>query len=119
MTLAQPVSFQTLIDRLKDVPFDELRKQYEGYFEFVMQTRHLPQLYPILESYFGPPFNPAGIDPSAPANDIAGRYGGIQKQQTLYYLKRDGLSSCAMIWPWSSGSRVTVKLAQGIAGEKA
>ena len=45
---------------------------------------------------------------------VTKNYGGIQKQQTLYYKDRDGVADCAMIWPWNDGSRSTVKMAQGV-----
>lgn len=118
MNAADPFAFSVLLERLKGVPREETRKQYDGYLEIVVQTEALSMVYPILEGYFGPPFKPAGIEPSQSALDITQRYGGIQRQQTLYFVQRDGLSSCAMIWPWSSGIRATIKLAQGTLGEK-
>lgn len=107
------MNFGELTHDLKSVPFDERRKEYEGYFEFVLSAKDLLHLYPVLEKYFGVPFKPAGIAPSDKAHDYAKSYGGIRKQQTLYYKERAGTSSCAMIWPWNDGSRATVKVAQG------
>ena len=107
------MNFKDLTRDLKGVPFDEQRKESEGYFEFVLASKDLLKLYPVLEKYFGVPFKPAGVAPSAAAQDRAKKYGGIQKQQTLYYLERAGLSSCAMVWPWNDSSRATVKVAQG------
>ena len=107
------MSFEELVLQLKAIPFDELRKQYEGYFEFVLSNQHLKHLYPVLEKYFGTPFKPAGLSPTKQAEDITKKYGGIQKQQTLYFLQQNGDASCAMLWPWNDGHRVTVKLAQG------
>ena len=107
------MNFSELTRDLKNIPFDEQRKDSEGYFEFVLSSRQLPPLYPILEKYFGAPFKPAGVAPSSQAQDCAKKYGGIQKQQTLYYVQRAGLSSCAMVWPWNDGSRSTIKVAQG------
>ncbi len=106
--------FQDLVENLKKLPSEEVRKEAEGYYEFVIGAKNLPLLYPVLEIYFGVPFKPAGIAPSDQAKDVTKRYGSIQKQQTLYYLYRDGLSNCAMIWPWGDGSRSTVKVAQGV-----
>ena len=107
------MNFGDLTRDLKNVPFDEQRKESEGYFEFVLSSKHLLHLYPILEKYFGVPFKPAGVAPSRKAQDYAKQYGGIQKQQTLYYLECKGLSNCAMVWPWNDSSRATVKVAQG------
>ena len=106
-------NFGTLVQRLRQLPFDELRKQSDGYLEFVLSVRHLTRLYPLLEDYFGTPFKPAGVAPTREAESCAKSYGGIQKQQTLYFFKRDGFGNCAMIWPWNDAVRVTVKVAQG------
>ena len=103
-----------LIQALESFPFDELRKKYEGYFEAVLYSHDLMKLYPILEGFFGAPFKPAGVAPSREAQAYAARYGGIQKNQTLYF-KNDATNvHCAMIWPWADGSRVTIKVAHGL-----
>jgi len=91
----------------------EFRKETFGYIEFVLDVDNLPKVYPVLEEYFGPPFKPCGVAPSKEASARTAPYGGIQKQQTLYYVERDGQSSCAMIWPWQDHTRATVKVAQG------
>ena len=107
------MNFNELTGALKNIPFDEKRKESDGYFECVLLKQELLHLYPVLEKYFGVPFKPAGVAPSRKAQDYAKQYGGIQKQQTLYYKKHADLSSCAMVWPWNDGSRATVKIAQG------
>ncbi len=108
------MTFIELVGQLKKIPCEEIRKESEGYYEFVISGKSFAQLYPVLESYFGVPFKPAGIEPSGKVKDVAKQYGGVEKQQTLYYFQRDGLSNCAMIWPWGDGSQATVKMAQGV-----
>ncbi len=107
------MNFGELTHDLKKVPYDERRKEFEGYFEFVMSTNDLLHLYPVLEKHFGAPFKPAGIEPTGKAHDYAKQFGGIRKHQVLYYREGSGLSNCAMVWPWNDGSRATVKVAQG------
>ena len=107
------MSFPELIERLKALPVDEKRKESNGYLELVLSARHLNHLYPILEQYFGVPFKPPGIEPTSQAESYARRYGGIRKHQTLYFIQNNGTASCAMIWPWSDGSRSTLKVAYG------
>jgi len=92
---------------------DELRKESDGYLEFVLETQNLPQVYPLFDDYFGPPFKPPGVAPSGEAKSRTAGYGGIEKHQTLYYLEDQGMSHCAMIWPWQDKTRVTIKVAQG------
>ncbi len=107
------MSFEELVSQLKKLPLEELRKEYDGYFEFVVSGEHVQKLYPVLEKYFGVPFKPPGIEPDPKVEDVAKDLGGVRKQQTLYHVQTNGLSHCAMIWPWNDGSRVTVKLARG------
>ena len=106
-------SFSELTARLKSLPVDEWRKEAPAYLEFVLSAHHLSGIYPLLGDFFGPPFKPPGVAPTAEASRRASAYGGIEKQQTLYYLEKDGLSHCAMIWPWRDHTRATVKVAQG------
>ena len=112
------MSFDELVQTLRSIPVDEERQCSEGYLEFVLSSRHLTHLYPILERYFGVPFKPPGVAPTREAEDYVRSYGGIMKHQTLYFLQEEGLANCAMIWPWGDGLRVTVKVAQGVLGQK-
>ncbi len=106
-------SFHELTDRLKETPIDELRKDQQGYLEFVLSVNNLSSAYSVLENYFGPPFKPAGVASSKEAMARAASYGGIEKQQTLFYIEHGKQSSCAMIWPWQDKARATIKVAQG------
>ena len=108
------MTFPELVGQLKKIPFDEIRKEYDGYFEFVLAVRHLLNLYPLFEEYYGVPFKPAGVQPTAKAQDLTKQYGGIQTQQTLYFASRGSIADCAMIWPWNDGNHATVKMARGM-----
>ena len=111
------MSFEELVLQLQAIPFDEERKNRPGYFEYVLSSRHMARLHPILEEYFGKPFKPAGVPPNREAEEYARSYGGIQKNQTFYFFKQDGLENRGMIWPWNDGLRVTVKVVQGPPAE--
>ena len=63
-----------------------------------------------LEEFFGSPKKPAGAKPSGEIADLVSDFGGILKNQTLYYIAKDGFSNIAMIWPWSDGKSTTVKI---------
>lgn len=107
------MTFPDLVRDLRKIPFDELRKDGEGYFEFVISYRHLANLLPALERYFGVPFKPPGVKPTREMDLKTEDFGGIRKHQTLYYKEHGPLSSCALIWPWNDDSRATVKVAEG------
>lgn len=113
MTSSTSLSFAELVQALKKLPFDEIRKEYEGYFEFVVSVADLGRVYPLFEGYYGAPFKPPGLPASPKAQSLAKNYGGIQTQQTLYYVPRGGVSDCAMIWPWNDAKRATIKIARG------
>ncbi len=105
--------FSKLADSLKKAPKVEIRKETDGYLELVIAVNDLPKIYPALDEFFGPPFKPAGVEPSKEAAHHSAKYGGIQQQQTLFYAEHKGLSTCAMLWPWQDKEHVTVKVAQG------
>ncbi len=111
-------TFSELAGRLKKTKIDECRKTSPGYLELVLSLENLKQVYPALEEYFGPPFKPAGVVPTKEALLRSEPYGGIEKQQILYYVERDGVSNCAMIWPWQDKTHATVKVAQGELSKK-
>ena len=108
------MDFNDLIQRAKTIPIDQMRREEGGYFECVLTRENIDLLSPILETFFGPPFKPAGDKPSAKASDYTKNFGGIMVQQTLYYAEKDGVAHCAMLWPWNNGLHVTLKMAKGL-----
>ena len=107
------MTFVELLDKTKTVSYQELRKDAVDYLELVIPSAASSDLCRVLEEFFGPPFKPAGLNPSKEAEKHASRWGGVQKNQVLYYLEADGVSNCAMLWPWGSGAQITVKIASG------
>lgn len=105
--------FLDLVQETRQLNLTEIRKNDDGYFECVIPVRHEKELYPLFERFFGPPFKPKNVPPDERAQAVSYDYGGIEKHQILYYTERDGLSNCALIWPWNNGLSATVKLAQG------
>ncbi len=117
MSPSATLSFSELVKAMKKLPFDEIRKEQEGYFEIVVVVTDLPLVYPLLEGFYGSQFKPPGVAASSKAKKVAQNYGGIQTQQTLYYVNRNDVSDCAMIWPWNDNKHATIKMARGRAGE--
>ncbi len=107
------MTFSELVRDIEALDLHEVRKNSDGYFEFVISVSAEKELYPLFESYFGPPFKPRHVAPNKLAQAYTYDYGGIEKHQVLYYIERQGLSHCAMIWPWNNGQLATVKVAQG------
>ena len=106
------MSFDTLVEELKRLPAEQVRYDFTNYLEFVIDTRCVKDLCPILESHLGPPLKTAGKEPSQEAKKCTDQLGGIEKNQVLYYLRGGVFSQCAMLWPWEDKNLVTVKVAQ-------
>ena len=66
----------------------------------------------LLEGYFGRPLKAPDQEPTDEAHRVSGPYGGITREQALYHAFRDDADHVAMIWPWSDGKHMTVKIAQ-------
>ena len=107
------MTFTELIKEVQALPLKEVRTQTHDYFECVIPVESEKSLYAVLENYFGPPFKPRNVDPSPEAQRYSCNYGGIEKNQIMYYVEKESFSNCALIWPWRDGKLATVKIAQG------
>ncbi len=105
------MTYPELLEEVKKIEFREKRAEMPGFLEFVVSKESLSPLTGTLEIFFGHPFKPANQSPSHEASTYSAPYGGIQKNQTLYYREADGATHCALLWPWSDGKLITVKIA--------
>lgn len=104
------MTFKDFLTQIQTIRIEESRAQTEEYFEAVISKPSLDPLHKILEAYFGPPIKPEGCPPSGEASRYAKLYGGIRRDQTMYF-RRDGEhSECVLLWPWGSGVRITIKV---------
>jgi len=106
------MTFQEFLVQIQTIRIEESRAQTDEYFEAVIAKTGLDALHLLLTAYFGPPLKPEGCAPSWEASRRAKPYGGIRKDQTMYFRKDGEHSECALLWPWGSGTRITVKLTQ-------
>jgi len=115
------MTFQDFLVQLQAIKIEESRAQTEEYFEAVIATDSLAPLHQILTSYFGPALKPEGCSPSGEANRLAKPYGGIRKDQTMYFRRDEEHCEYAFLWPWGSGTRITLKIVQskssGVGGD--
>ncbi len=103
------MTFEELADQIKNGPCEEVRTQTESFLEVVVGTAFLGTVSGMLEAYFGSPMKAEGKKPDRESSRYAEPYGGIRQNQTLYR-KKEGGPATAILWPWGSGSRVTLKL---------
>ncbi len=106
------MTFQDFLAQIQTLRIEESRAQTEEYFEAVISKEALDPLHKILTAYFGPPLKPGGHPPSGEANRRAKLYGGIRRDQTMYFRLDGNHSECALLWPWGSGVRITIKVVQ-------
>ena len=107
------MTFTDLIGQVRQSPLEQLRVCTGDYLEAVVATDQMEQLNPILSSYFGHPFKPEGQPPFPEALSSTEAYGGVHDSQTLYMNTNSALKEIALLWPWGSGSAVTLKIARG------
>ena len=106
------MTFQDFIAQIQTLRIEESRAQTEEYFEAVIAKSGLEPLHKLLTAYFGPPLKPEGRSSSWKANQCAKPYGGIRKDQTMYFRQDGDHAECALLWPWGSGTRITIKVTQ-------
>ena len=106
------MTFPELLSEVQKLDCAEQRTRTEAYLEAVFAKDTLEPLNKLLGAYFGPPLKPEGRAPSGEASRHAAPHGGIRKDQTMYFRLDGDLSQCALLWPWGSGTRVTVKIIQ-------
>lgn len=101
-----------LIKEIKDVQFEEIRKDSPIYFEAVLTKSKLTQLNAILIKAFGKTAWPSTDKLTPEIQKTILSFGGIQQGQTLYF-NQEGTTSCfAMLWPWQNGELITLKTGQ-------
>ena len=102
--------FTELLAEVQKLERQEKRAHSDDYFEIVIVRDSLDPLHKILTAYFGAPLKPEGDTPSGEANRRAKAHGGIRKDQAMYFRQDGDLAECVLLWPWGSGSRITVKI---------
>lgn len=103
--------FTDLRNELKNIVFIMIREESSDYFEAVIARSELSNLALRLEKFLGPPIWPSQTKLSEEVEGSIRDYGGIMPDQDLYFRKQDTETVIAMLWPWSNGTHITVKIA--------
>lgn len=106
------MTFEELLLQVGKLQCQETRAQETDYCEVVVAKPHLEAMLSVLKEYFGLPFKPEGQAPSSKAQEYAEPYGGVHGNQTLFHRTNEIGSELALLWPWGSGTSVTVKIAR-------
>ena len=104
------MNFSEFLEQVQKLQCQERRTQTESYVEVVVAKLYWPDMDQVLQSFFGAPLKPQGQRPSSESDRCAKPYGGVRKDQALYFKKSDNDSYAALLWPWGSGTAVTLKI---------
>jgi hypothetical protein len=104
------MTYSECIKEIKKIHLDSVRNDTPDYFEFVTRTDLIENISGILVNFFGSVTKPANTSPSKETVKHAAPYGGIRKDQTLFYLEDDSSSYLTMFWPWGNNVSITVKM---------
>lgn len=91
---------------------DETREVSDDYAEFVVLKSDVEQWSEKIATVVGPAAKPAGEKPSSADTKVTDSFGGIQKEQTLFYKDQGDSMTVVMFWPWRDDEHVTVKVAR-------
>lgn len=104
------MNFQDFLVQIQSLEIKERRAQTAEYFEAVISKAGLDSLHKNLRTYFGPPLKAEGHFSSGKARRHAKPYGGVRRNQTMYFRRDGDYDECALLWPWGSGACVTLKV---------
>ena len=105
-------TIEELMRRTRQIEHEQTRRESEEYLEMVMFKDSWNEVLSLFDGYFGSPLKAAGQEADEEAETVANRFGGIAQEQVLYHSARENAEHIAMIWPWSDGKRMTVKILQ-------
>jgi hypothetical protein len=109
------MQFAEIRKELKKVPFVTVREESGDYFEAVVSRNELANLALKLEKFFGPRIWPSKNKLSDEVEMSIKEFGGIMDDQALYFSKQNNKIVFAMLWPWSNGTHITLKIGNSSA----
>jgi hypothetical protein len=110
----QCMTYLEFLREVRALSFEQVRTDTDEFLEAVITVDRLDSLNDILLRFFGQAVKPAGIRPSRELLSYTVSYGGIRQDQTLFYVESEENLQFAMLWPWSDGDHVTVKVIKAL-----
>jgi len=104
------MTLQKFIENCRELSIDEIRSSQDDQFEAVFFTRDIADWLKALEPFIGEPKKGEGVKPTREDKKVSSRYGGIWKEQTLFYKDCENGRIVAMFWPWQDSQRTTLKM---------
>jgi hypothetical protein len=104
------MGFHELKTELSKFVFEETRTDSGEYFEAVITKNELTKLTPVLVQFLGQPVSSL-VEALLPQEQaMVKELGGIMSGQTLYWFRDAKEVYFAMLWPWSGGSLITIRI---------
>ena len=104
------MQFSELIKDVKSIIFETKRADNNDYFEAVILNQEIEKLTIILDRFFSLPVWPSKTGLTLQIQEAIKGFGGISQGQTLYFWGEEGQTIFVMLWPWSDGAHITVKI---------
>jgi hypothetical protein len=101
-----------ILEKGKHLKVDEKRSMREDYAEFVIFVQDLEEWDKVLSGLLGTAVKPIGKKPTPEEQTMTDEYGGIQRDQLLYFQANGDTCLLAMLWPWRDKVHITVKVAR-------
>lgn len=108
----ETLSIESIATQLSNLPIQENRQTTEAYHEVVIYNKDIDDWNKILSEILGPPLKAPGDPVSDKQKSITEYYGGLDDEQSLYYLQTANYSFIAMLWPWGNDENTTLKIAK-------
>lgn len=102
--------FDELKQKLVTFQYSEKRADSGQYFEGVIESAQRQNLCDCLEEFLGKPVWPSNDDPPDHVEKAIKDFGGLWENQMLYFSGDSTRAVFAMLWPWSDGKHITVKV---------
>jgi hypothetical protein len=110
MITSKSAQFNKELEKIKNLDFQEVRADSNGYFEAVLLKNKLVDLTKNLENIFGALNRPSEKELPGQIQELVTKYGGIRGGQSLYFLQEKEYYACAMLWPWQDEEHITLKI---------
>lgn len=104
------MTFSELVIKIKKIKAGEARVDLSQLMECTVKKSDFEELITALDEYFGSPVKPLGVIPNGKLQVYADPYGGIRKEQIMYFIDREPDFEAVLVWPWLDGLIFTVKV---------
>ena len=104
------LTYNQLMNKVDKVPVFETRIDGPQIKEFVISFDNIMSIHVIFQKFFGPDFKAPGETPTRIDKKNSAFWGGVRRNQTLYFRENEDYANCAMLWPWEEGRLCTVKI---------